>query len=336
MTAPRLLLNTVLSLDAARAADWSGLLPGLEVAEVPGPLADLDGAGVEVLVSGAVPDDLARWPDLRWLQLTSAGADQLRGQPIVDTEIAITTASGAHGVPIAEFVTAAWLMMLHRMPEALEFGRSRSWPDRTGVSASTARGKTAGIIGYGAIGRECARQLHALGMRVVCAKSDPGSRADRHFNAWPGTGDPDGSIPEAWYDPEQLDRLLAESDLVVVTVPSTPATAGIVGGRELAALKAGAHLIVVSRGGIVDEAALAAGLVSGRIAGGLVDCYAQEPPSPDDPLFDVPNLLMTPHVSGIHDGFPDALLRLVDENLRRLVTGEPLLNLVDKTIWRNA
>jgi phosphoglycerate dehydrogenase-like enzyme len=331
----RVILSTTQGADAGVVAEWTAAWPGLELSVLPAQDPDtIDGNGAVALVSGSLPRDLSRWSDLRWVQLTSAGADQLAGSPVAGSEIAVTTASGTHGVPIAEYVTAGWLMMLHGLPESLEFHETRSWPDRGRIAPSTARGRTVGIVGYGAIGRECARQLQALGMRIVCAKSDPSVKADPHFNAWSGTGDPDGSIPDAWYGPDRIGDLIAESDLIVVTVPSTPRTLGMIGAAEFARAKPGARLIVVSRGGIVDEAALAAALRDGQLREALVDCFVQEPPAADDPLFETPHLLMTPHVSGLHDGYVDAFMRLLGENLRRFDAGEPLLNQVDTTQWR--
>lgn len=329
----RIVLSTAQGATPEAVAAWAAA--GLDVEVRPNATPDeLDGTGVAALVSAGLPRDLSRWPDLRWVQLTSAGADQLEGSPVAGTGIAVTTASGTHGVPIAEYITAGWLMMLHDLPASLEFRETRSWPNRAKLAPSTGRGKTAGIIGYGAIGRESARQLAGLGMRVVCAKSDPAARTDTHFNAWPGTGDPEGLIPQTWYGSGGIGDLIAESDLVVVTVPSTPTTVGLIGPDELARAKPGARLIIVSRGGIVDEAALADALRSGALAGAMADCFVHEPLPADDPLFEVPNLLMTPHVSGLYDGYVDAFLRLVGENVRRFVAGQPLLNRVDTAQWR--
>ena len=134
--------------------------------------------------------------------------------------------SGTHGVPIAQFVTCTYLMMMHRMPELLQFKPSRTWPNRVALAGSTLRSQTVGIIGYGSIGRECARQLAALGMRVVCLKRDPATRRDDGYNAWPGTGDPEGTLPSAWFGPDQLNAMLPECDLVVVAVKGSGAKAG--------------------------------------------------------------------------------------------------------------
>jgi len=215
------------------------------------------------------------------------------------------------------------------MPQLLEFKPSRCWPDRSALAGFTLRGRTVGILGYGSIGRECARQLAALGLRVLCVKNNPEARADTGFNPWPGTGDASGTIPAAWFGPGQLAEMLPQCDFVVVTLPSTPATAGMIAARELSWMKPSAHLVLISRGGIIDEAALSDALRNRRLAGATLDCFAVEPTPKEYPLFDVPNLVMTPHMSGVFDGFAEVFHGLVEENLRRFIAGQPLLNRVN-------
>lgn len=325
----QLLLHSPYALSADHRAALTAIAPSLEIVETAGrALETCDGSSVRVLVSEQVPRDLARWPALGWVQLLSAGSNQLAGHPLCATDIPVTNASGTHGVPIAQYVTAAVLMAAHRMPELLAFKPTRTWPNRLALAARPLRGATVGLLGYGSIGRECARQLAALGLRVVCLKRDPAAREDRDFNAWPGTGDPEGSLPAAWYGPGQLEAFVRECDYVVVTVPSTPDTAGLIGARELAWSRPGAHWVVVSRGGIVDEAALAAALRDGTVGGATVDCFVREPLPPQHEFFNTPNLLLTPHMSGVYAGFWDAFNRLLQENLRRFTRGAPLLNRV--------
>ncbi|SDS47971.1 D-2-hydroxyacid dehydrogenase [Opitutus sp. GAS368] len=327
----RLLLNATFRFTPAQRTALQAAWPGLEIVEQFAADPDLlDGAGVAVLCTEQVPRNLAAWPKLRWVQLLSAGANQLLGHPILTTPLPVTTASGTHGVPIAQYVTCAALMLAHRMPQLLEFKASRQWPNRLALAGSTLRGRTAGILGYGSIGRECARQLSALGLNIVCLKRDPAERADRGYNAWPGTGDPEGRIPAAWFGPDQLAEMLPQCDLVVVTLPSTPATTGSIGARELALCRPSAHLILISRGGIVAEPALAEALRAGRLAGAAVDCFVQEPLPPDHLFFAVPNLMLTPHMSGVYDGFWPALNGLLRENLQRFQAGRPLLNEVSR------
>jgi phosphoglycerate dehydrogenase-like enzyme len=291
----------------------------------------LGGEGVEVLVTELVPRDLSHWPDLRWVQLLSAGSDQVWQHPVWERGIPVTNASGIHSVPIAQYITVTWLMMVHRMTALLEFKHTREWPDRGALANRVVRGMTVGIIGYGAVGRECARQLSALGMRVQVLKRQPEERAHLGYNPYPDSGDPGGTLPEAWHGPEQLAEFLPTCDLVVVTVPRTAWTDGLIGETELRLMRPDARLIVISRGGIVQEAALARALRESWIAEAAVDCFVTEPLPPDHAFFDVPNLLLTPHMSGVVDAYWPVLFGLVTENLCRLQQGEALCNMVSPT-----
>lgn len=326
----KLLLNTIFRFTAPQRSVLQAAFPGIELVEQNVGAPDkLDGAGVDILVTEQVPRNLEAWTNLRWVQLMSAGSNQLVGHPIQQTRIPVTTASGTHGVPIAQYVTCATLMLAHQMPQVLRYKETQQWPNRLALASRPLRGQTVGILGYGSIGRECARQLAALGLRVLCLKRDPQSRKDEGYNAWPGTGDPDGRIPAGWYGPDQLAEFLPECDYVVVTVPSTPQTEGMLGLRELALMKRSAHLIVISRGGIVPESVLAEALRTGLLAGAVIDCFVKEPLNGPHELFSVPNLIMTPHMSGVFEGFWDHMVDLLAENLHRFRMGVPLLNPVN-------
>jgi phosphoglycerate dehydrogenase-like enzyme len=232
-----------------------------------------------------------------------------------------------YSVPMAEYATAAVLSLAHRMPTSTQLTHTRRWPDRDAQTATIIYGQTAGILGYGGVGRECARQLQALGMRIVCVSHGGRKSHVERFLAFPGTGDPGGEIPERWYTPDQLDEMLPLCDYLVVTAPRTPESLGLIGAKRLAMLPRNAHIIVVSRGGIVDETALAQALHSGHLGGAWIDTFTEEPPKPTNPLFDAPNIVLTPHVSGVYDSYWELFPRLLTENVRRLCGGEPLLNL---------
>jgi phosphoglycerate dehydrogenase-like enzyme len=314
--------------------DRAGLLaacPGAEIVETYGGDApDLRDANI-LITDLQVPADLRVCPQLKWVQLVSAGANQIMNHPLSRTEIPVTTASGLHGVPIAQFVTGLLLMLVHQLPQLAAVQASRRWPEgRWSLRGSVLRGATAGIIGYGSIGRECARQLHALGMRIVAL--DPSGKRDEGYNVWPGTGDPEGALPERWFAPAQLREMLPLCDVVVVAVPLTPHTVGMIGQAELAVTKKNSRFIIISRGGIVEERALADALKSGHLAGAAVDCYVQEPPPPDHFFYDTPNLIMTPHLAGAYEGFWPAMINLFTENLGRFVQGRPLLNQANKRL----
>jgi len=308
--------------------------PGVEIVEAFGndEIAEPDLSDVSILVTDQrVPSDLRACPQLKWIQLVSAGANQVTNTAIADSDILVTTASGLHGVPIAQFVTGNLLMLVHCMPQLGQIQQSRRWPEsRWAFRGSLLRGKTAGVLGYGSIGRECARQLHALGMRIVAL--DPGPRRDDGYNCWPGTGDAEGSLPESWFQPAELAGMMRACDVLVVAAPYTPHTAGMIGPAELAMMKPGGRVIIISRGGIVQERALADALIGGHLGGAAVDCFEQEPPPPGHFFYDTPNLIMTPHMAGAFEGFWPAMMDLFAENLRRFHDGLPLLNQTNKRL----
>ena len=323
--------NMAFELTAEQRAAVEALAPGYEiVVSAENDPDKLDGTDVEILITEPVPRNLEKWPQLRWVQLLSAGSNHLKDHPIWQTDIAVTNGSGTHGVPIAQYITVTWLMMMHRMVELLKFKPTHKWPNRAALANTVVRDLTVGIIGYGAIGRECARHLHSLGMRVLCLKRDPSDRLHMGFNPWPGSGDPVGTIPEQWYADGQLAEMLPRCDLVVVTVPSTKHTDGMIGPAELALMKPGSRMIIISRGGIVHEAALAGALRSGHLAEAVVDCFVKEPIPEDHFYFDVPNLIMTPHMSGVFTAYWPVLFKLVGQNIGHFKAGQPLLNEVSR------
>jgi phosphoglycerate dehydrogenase-like enzyme len=295
------------------------------------PLEELDGSQTDVLLAEEIPQNLAAWPQLRFVQLVSAGINHLKGHPIWQTDIAVANASGTHSVPIAQYVTCAVLMTAHRMLQITLPATVRQW-SRDEFACSVVRGQTVGILGYGSIGRECARQLHALGMKVVCLKRNPANRRDEGYTAWPETGDPEGKIPERWFGPGQLREMLALCDVLVVTAPSTAETFNMIDRAELALMKQTSILIIVARGGIVNESALAEALRQRQLAGAVVDCFATEPIPADHFFFDMPNLVLTPHMSGVLDNFWPVMANLLRENLQRFVEGNPLLNRVNPNL----
>ena len=286
----------------------------------------MEGRDADVLVGELIPHHLESWPKLKFVQLVSAGIDHLIGHPIWERGIPVATASGIHSVPMAQFTTGALLTLIHRMKDITGFTSSRNWPDRTALAGSLLRGRTVGIVGYGNIGRECARQLHALGMRVVCLRQGSGCKIKGRFEAWPGTGDPEGTIPEQWFGPQELHKMLPLCDVLVITAPRTRDTRGMIGERELALLQPGSYVMIISRGGVVDEESLARALQAGQVGGAWVDCFLEEPPPASHPLFNVPNVILTPHMSGVYDEYWPVLLRLLGENLRRFSEGRTPLN----------
>jgi phosphoglycerate dehydrogenase-like enzyme len=290
---------------------------------------------VDVLYAGDPPRDLAHASRLKWVQVHMAGINALHDHPLyTKSTIAITTTSGVHAATIAEYTLTVILALAHRVPRMVHWRMNGGWPpdaERWPLFVPTElRGAALGVIGYGSIGRELARMATtALGMRVLACKRDPSCRADDGYRL-PGTGDPDGVLPEAWFAPGQLRDMLARSDVVVMCAPLTGETRAMVGAAELGAMKPSAFFVNVGRGSTVDETALAAALKAGRLAGAAVDVFDQEPPPPGHPLYGLEDVIVSPHVSGFLASYDDRCTELFAENLRRFRMGTPLLNLVDR------
>ena len=297
--------------------------------------ATADYSRTDVLYAGTPPDDLSRAPRLSWVQLHMAGVNALYAHPLyARSAITLTTTSGVHAATIAQYAVTMMLALAHRVRRMVEWQARGTWPpdeQRWPLFVPTEiRGATLGIIGYGSIGRELARIAKtAFGMSVLACKRDPSVRRDSGYCP-PGTGDPEGVLPDAWLSPRELPALLARSDVVVMCAPATPETAIMIGAAQLAAMKPTAYFINVGRGATVDEAALVRSLAARRIAGAAIDVFAQEPPPAGHALFGLDNVIVSPHVSGFLPSYDDRCADLFADNLRRYLAGTPLLNLVDR------
>mgnify|MGYP005853466785 CR=1 FL=1 len=269
-------------------------------------------------------------PRLRWVQLATAGADAWLDHPILQRDVLVTTASGIHAAPIAEHILAMMLAWVRRLPQTWRWQSRREWPRGRAeqYQVQELEGATLGIVGYGSIGRHLARLARGLGMRVLALRRSSGP-ADQGW-VEPGTGDPAGEIPERLYGRGGLVSMLRQCDFVAVTLPLTARTRHLIGARELAAMKSTAFLVNVSRGQVIDEQALIAALEAGMIGGAGLDVFETEPLPPDSPLYRLENVILTPHVAGLSPRYNERLARLFAENLRRYVSGEPLLNVVDR------
>lgn len=268
----------------------------------------------EVMVGWNLPREaIARAPNLRWIHSTAAGVDQLLFPEVLERDILVTTSSGIHAIPLCEHVFAMLLALSRRLHHAICQQIHHRW-DRRGCVGGELGGGTLGILGLGHIGVELAKRAAAFEMRVIGTKRTP------------------SPVPyvERVLPPEGLDEVLAESDAVVIALPLTPQTRGLIGERELRLMKPTAFLINVGRGPIVQEAALLRALQEGWIAGAGLDVFEQEPLPPDSPFYDLENVILTPHVAGTSPRYMDRAIPLFCENLARYVRGEMLLNVVDK------
>lgn len=275
------------------------------------------------------PRDLTKAPRLKWVQLHTAGIDHLLEQPIWNTDIVITTASGIHAVPIGEFAMGLLLALARKIPKLVRLQERADWPRRRWelLSGVELRGKTIGIIGYGSIGGEIARLAkQGFQMRVLAMRHSTAPPRLRYSE--PGVGDPEGRLPERWFGREELDALLAASDVVVLSAPLTPATRGLIGAAQLRTMKPSAFLINVARGELVDEQALVQALKENRIAGAGLDAFCVEPLPRGSQLWHMENVIISPHIASATPQYDDRAVRLFAENLRRFLSGLPLLNVV--------
>lgn len=289
-------------------------------------------ADCDVMLAYAIPRDLvARAPRLKWLHCMAAGLDYVLRTGMFDhSKVVLTNTSGAQATMIGEYILMAMLACAHKYHTSIRAQSRHEWMGLGYFFANTdtLRGKTAGIVGYGPIGREAARLAQAFGMEVLALKRDPAMHADPRFGL-PGVGDPQGRIPRRWFGPEQRAELIALSDFIVVTLPLTSETRGFLGAHEFAAARPTACLVNVGRGEVMDQDALVAALADKRLAAAALDVMVPEPLPPDHPLWDMENVILTPHSSGPNVRYQEDCCRIFAENLRRFLGGRELLNVVD-------
>lgn len=247
---------------------------------------------------------------LRWVHATGAGVERLC-QDVAGTDIIVTN-SHIHGDVIAEYVFGMLLGHARRLREFFQYQEKHRWAhhDLRGLLLA---GRTMGILGLGTLGAAVARRAAAFGMHVV------------------GTKRTQASVPhvDRVFPPDRLDEVLHASNVLVITLPFTSETNGLIGPHELALLPRGAFVINVGRGGIVEEAALLHALRSGHLGGAGFDVFEQEPLPEGSPLWDAPGMIITSHCAGAFEGYMDRAVPLFCENLRRYLAGQPLLNVVD-------
>lgn len=282
----------------------------------------------EVLYTDVLMPEAGLVPNLKWVQYHYAGIDFLQGSPLLARkEIKFTSMSGASVIQEGEYILMMLLALGHNMRGLIQNQEKAQWPaDRwEKFSPRELTGSTVGLVGYGSIGREVARLLRSFDVTVLASKREVMRPEDTGYTI-EGHGDPNGDYFDRLYPIEALTSMLKECDFVVITLPLTPQTRGIIGEEEFKAMKNTAFLVQVSRGGIVDEEALLQALVDKRIAGAAVDVFSVEPLPPENPLWKAPNLIATPHVSGFSRAYKQRAGALFAENLLRYLHAEPLLN----------
>jgi len=280
---------------------------------------------VEVLLRGGLSSEafdrvLARAPGLRWVHSALAGVERVITPAARDRGLVITNARGVFSRPIAEYVLMMILAISRRLPQLLELQRERTWQP---LESRELQDLTIGIVGLGSLGREIVSLAAPFGPRILATRRRP----DR------GVGAVDGAAAGVEIGgPEQLGRLLSESDMLVLALPLLPETESIIDAAALGRMKPDAWLINVARGRLVDERALVRALRGGLLAGAVLDTFRDEPLPPASPLYDLPNVILTPHTSWSSSRVLDRSIELFCENLRAFARGDPLRNVVDPAL----
>ncbi|HEV3023122.1 MAG TPA: D-2-hydroxyacid dehydrogenase [Pirellulales bacterium] len=259
-------------------------------------------------------DDVVRRGRLKWIQSSAAGMDHCLVPSVVASSIVVTSASGVLADQVAEHTLALITGLLRGLPAFFRAQQKKEFVRRPTRDLHRA---TIGIVGFGGNGRRLAEVLRVFKGRILATDMFPVDKPQYVEALWPA---------------ERLDDLLAESDIVVLAAPLNETTRGMLDARALAAMKRGAVLINVARGGLVVEEALVAALRAGHLAGAGLDVTEPEPPGPESPLWDMPQVIITPHVGGQSARRIDDMTDFFCENLRRWLAGQPLRNLVDKRL----
>ena len=289
----------------------------------------------EILFSWAPGNALvARGTRLRWIHAPAAGVGTFITPAVRERGIVLTNSRGVHAVPIAEHTMGMLVALARQLDRAIQdqiqnrLDRERWWVGSG--RPQELHGRTLGLFGYGAIGREIARRALAFGMRVIAVRRNPLSAPAWEPDLLRALGLPaEEPRIEGVLGPSELGSMLGESDAVVVAAALTPETEGIFDAAAFRQMKRGAWFVNVARGKIVRERDLAAALREGQVGGAALDVFETEPLPRESELYNVRNVILTPHISGGSTGFWPRAMRLFRENLRRDSAGLPLLNRVD-------
>jgi phosphoglycerate dehydrogenase-like enzyme len=261
---------------------------------------------------------IATAPRLRWVHSPAAAVEGLL--PLAELSahrVAVTNSRGVQAVPIAEHVMGGILVLTRKFHRTLRAQHERKWIQNE-LSEDwpvMLHGQRMTIVGLGTIGTEIARRAHAFGMHVTGVRRNPDQ--------------PKLSFVDAVFGADQLSNALRNCDVLVLSAPGVASTHGLIGAGELALLKRGALLVNVARAGIVDDASMRAALESGQLGGAVLDVFEREPLEPTNPLWTMPNVVITPHSAGFRQSHWDDVSALFSENLRRYQRGDALLNDVD-------
>jgi phosphoglycerate dehydrogenase-like enzyme len=274
----------------------------------------------EIVIAWSIrPEQIAAAKKLRWIHSPAAAVHQLIFPELVNSDVSLTNAREVHGPVVAEHVIALIFALAKKIPGSVRlqekhvWGQQILWDELPRVREVA--GATVGLIGLGSIGRAAAKSAKALGMRVIAVREHPEKGSEG---------------ADAVFGPAQIDEVFRQADYIVLAAPVTASTKAIANSERLALMKADSCLINVGRGPLVDELALAAALRAKKIGGAALDVFPKEPLAADSPLWDVPNLLITPHTAALTDKLWERHYALFSGNLQRYLAGQPLLAVVDK------
>jgi phosphoglycerate dehydrogenase-like enzyme len=282
---------------------------------VPQEIADTD-----VFIGWSLrPEQFGAAKKLRWIHSPAAAVHQLMYPELVRSNVVVTNSTGIHGPVVAEHAIAVLLALAKRLPRAMQYQSKHEWSqDQLWHEQPRPRevaGSTVAVIGMGGIGREFASRAKALGMKVVAVRESPSKGL---------------SGADAVYSPEQIDEVLPQSDYVLLCTPVTPATTGLMNAERISKMKPDAYLINVARGPLIDEPALLDALRRRGIAGAALDVFNEEPLPASSPFWSLDNILITPHTAAVTERLWERHYRLIVDNMKRFLAGEPLMNQVDK------
>jgi len=296
------------AIEAAGLADRAAVdtLPSKEK-----PSAEQVGRTAVLMASAVPPGLLPEMPKLRWVQAMTAGVEGWLALPDLPHHLTLTCARGTHREAMPENIIGALLFVAKPYLAAVENQKQRKWVHHT---AQPLTGKTLGILGLGAIGRDVARIAAALGMRVIGTRRRP---------------EPVSDVAEV-FPAERTAQVLAQSDFVLLLLPATPQTENLIDAERLAMMKPGAWLLNFGRGHLIKDADLVDVVRSKRIAGAVLDVYRQEPLTAEHPFWTTEGIIVLPHLGGPHPQRDSFVARLFADNLRRFLAGKPLEEVVDR------
>jgi phosphoglycerate dehydrogenase-like enzyme len=333
-TAPLDVLLTV-SFSEDQLAQLRQLSPRLRLTTIPTRTIDEIPAELlsraEVLYTDRVIPTPTQAPNLKWVQFHFAGIDFALDAPLLaQPDVQFTTLSGAAAPQVAEYTVMMLLALGHRLPDVIASQSKAEWSRNRWerFAPSELRGSTVGILGYGSIGREIARLLHPWGVQLLAVKRDVMNPEDGGYMP-AGLGDPSGDYFTRLYPMQAIHSMLKLCDYIVICLPLTAHTRGLINAEALAACKPDAKLVHIGRGGVVDQASLLNALQEKKIAGAALDVFSEEPLPPDSPFWKLQNVIISPHIAGISPFYQDRAVAMFSENLRRYLESAPLLNRFD-------